>query len=71
MTSALGTLVFLSTMWLLVVAGAAVLEDSGAKILAALNGKSREPQIAVQPKLRMRIRRPQPMRAKPQWRAAA
>lgn len=71
MTSALGNLVFLSTLWLLVIAGAAVLEESGAKIAAALKGKSRAPQIAVQSKGRMRIRWPQPMRAKPQWRAAA
>ena len=41
MTAALGTLVFLTTLWLLVVVGAAVLEESGAKIAAALRGIAR------------------------------
>lgn len=71
MTSAMGDLVFLTTLWLLVVVGAAVLEESGVKIAAALKGKPREPRIAIQAKARVRIRRPQAMRAKPQWRAAA
>ena len=39
MIAALGTLAFLATLWLLVVVGAAVLEESGAKIAAALRGK--------------------------------
>ena len=39
MIAALGTLAFLATLWLLVVVGAAVLEESGAKIAAALKGK--------------------------------
>jgi len=34
MIAPLGTLAFLATLWLLVVVGAAVLEDSGAKIAA-------------------------------------
>ena len=37
----LGTLAFLATLWLLVVVGAAVLEESGAKIAAALKGEPR------------------------------
>ena len=41
MIAALGTLAFLATLWLLVVVGAAVLEESGAKIAAALKGKTR------------------------------
>ena len=40
MTAALGTLVFLVTLWLLVVMGATILEESGAKIAAALMGRS-------------------------------
>lgn len=40
MTFALGTLPFLATLWLLMVLGAAVLEESGAKIAAALRGKA-------------------------------
>jgi hypothetical protein len=39
MTAALGTLSFLATLWLLVVVGAAVLEESGAKIAAAIKGE--------------------------------
>jgi hypothetical protein len=38
MTAALGTLPFLATLWLLMVLGAAALEESGAKIAAALKG---------------------------------
>ena len=41
MIAALGTLAFLATLWLLVVVGAAVLEESGAKISAALKGELR------------------------------
>ena len=47
MIAALGTLAFLATLWLLVVVGAAVLEESGAKIAAALKGKRDRPAIAV------------------------
>ena len=39
MIAAIGTLVFLGTLWVLVVVGAAVLGESGAKIAAALKGK--------------------------------
>ena len=49
MIAAFGTLAFLATLWLLVVVGAAVLEESGAKIAAALKGKSpQQPSIAYQ-----------------------
>ena len=71
MIAALGTLVFLSTLWLLVVVGAAVLEESGAKIAAALKGKAASEPIIVPIRVRVRSRMPQPMRAKPRWRAAA
>ena len=58
MIAALGTLAFLATLWLLVVVGAAVLEESGAKIAAALKGTSaRQPSIRVAPvRVRMRAR---------------
>ena len=50
MTAALGTLPFLATLWLLVVVGSAVLEESGAKIAAALRGElPREPQFGSRP----------------------
>lgn len=71
MMAALGTLSFLTTLWLIVVVGAAVLEESGAKIVAALNGKPGYRQIAVPVRVRARARFERPMRAKPRWRAAA
>jgi hypothetical protein len=71
MIAALGTLVFLTTLWLLVVVGAAVLEESGAKIAAALKGKTRHRQTLVPMRVRVRSRLQQPMRAKPRLRAAA
>ena len=71
MIAALGTLVFLATLWLLVVVGAAILEESGAKIAAALKGKpvSRASLVTVRLRARPRIR--QIMRAGPPLRAAA
>jgi len=72
MTPALGTLVFLATLWTLVVVGAAILEESGAKIVAALKGQSaHQPRLRVAP-MRVRVRwRSRLMRAEPRWRAAA
>ena len=72
MIAAMGTLVFLATMWLLVVVGAAVLEESGAKIAAALRGKPDAKSPAYTPlRIRSRMRQPLPMRAPAKWRAAA
>jgi len=72
MIAALGTLVFLATLWLLVVVGAAVLEESGARIAAALKGKQNRPSIAFAPvRLRSRPRLQQPIRVSASWRAAA
>ena len=72
MTVVLGTLPFVATLWLLMVLGAAVLEESGAKIAAALKGKSGEPQpIFARSRIRPRGRVQQPMRAPARWRAAA
>ena len=73
MIAALGTLVFLATWWLLVVVGAAVLEESGAKIAAALKGKPAcQPSCApLRLRLRPRHRAQRIMRAEPRWRAAA
>ena len=72
MTAALGTLAFLATLWLIVVVGAAVLEESGAKIAAALKGKS-APQAAAIASVRMRsrARTRQAVRTAPRLRAAA
>jgi hypothetical protein len=72
MTAALGTLVFLVTLWLLVVMGAAILEESGAKIAAALKGNPAPVRSVNTARVRMRARpRLQPMRANAQWRVAA
>jgi len=72
MIAPLGTLAFLATLWLLVVVGAAVLEESGAKIAAALKGKRWEPAIVTSKvRVRTRSRIVRPMRAEPRWRAAA
>ena len=72
MIAALGTLVFLATLWLLVVVGAAVLEESGAKIAAALKGKPAQSPAAFVPlRVRVRTRQRQPLRVSAEWRAAA
>ncbi len=73
MMAALGTLTFLATLWLLVVVGAAILEESGAKIAAALKGASlasAAPQMASL-RIRARPRATETMRAAPRLRAAA
>jgi hypothetical protein len=72
MIAALGTLTFLATIWLLVIVGAAVLEESGAKIAAALKGKSSEQTAYAAPvRLRNRPRLQKPLQASARWRAAA
>ena len=71
MTAALSTLPFLATLWLLLVLGARVLEESGAKIAAALKGKQIR-RTSAPPPLSVRVRwRPAPMRGASPWRAAA
>ena len=71
MIAPLGTLAFLATLWLLVVVGASVLEESGARIAAALKGKTAQPQVSIAIRVRTRSRLSKPMRVKPRWRAAA
>ena len=72
MMAALGTLVFLATLWLVVVVGAAVLEESGAKIAAALKGKQDRPSMAfASVRVRTRSRLQRPVRARATLRAAA
>ena len=72
MIAALGTLAFLITLWLLIVVGAAILEESGEKIVAALKGET-APLFSSPAPLRLRARpRPAiPIRANARWRAAA
>jgi len=71
MIAPLGTLPFLATLWLLVVLGAAILEESGAKIAAALKGEPARPKAVTPVRMRIRTRTPPPMRAEQRWRAAA
>ena len=71
MIAALGTLPFLATLWLLVVLGAAVLEESGAKIVAALKAEPARPHAACPVRASARSRPVQPARARSRLRAAA
>ncbi len=71
MIAALGTLAFLVTLWLIVVLGASVLEESGAKIAAAFKGVPRATLRHGPLGLRSRARFRQPIRGRAQWRAAA
>ena len=72
MIAVLGTLPFLATLWLLIVLGAMVLEESGAKIAAALKGKPYHQLVAQGRTVRIRTRhQSRVMRAEPKWRAAA
>ena len=72
MATALGTLPFIATLWLLVVLGASVLEESGAKIAAALKGERKPAAPAIAFRRVSGAADPrQPKRAEPQWRAAA
>lgn len=56
MTALLGTLPFIATIWLLVVLGAAVLEQSGAKITAALKGEPLQEPSSMFPNRRVHVR---------------
>ena len=73
MIAALATLAFLATLWLVVVVGAAILEEGGARIAAALTGQSDAGQQRpiASSRLRVRSRLRQPLRARPRLRAAA
>jgi hypothetical protein len=72
MTAALGTLPFLATLGLLVVLGAAILEESGAKIAAALKGHPASLPSCLPPtRMRARAWLRQPTRVGPSRRAAA
>ena len=71
MIAAFGTLVFVTTLWMLVVVGASVLEESGAKIAAALKGKPALRPSFTAVRVRTRPRLQQPIRVTPRWRAAA
>jgi hypothetical protein len=64
MIAALGTLPFLATLWLLIVLGASTLEESGAKIAAALKGTPASPPVPEVVSILFRVRwRAQPLRS--------
>ena len=72
MLFALGTLAFLALLWLLAGAAAATLEDSGARIVAALKGESHVPSVQpVSVRVRHAPRHRRALRASPRLRAAA
>ncbi|MEO6199133.1 MAG: hypothetical protein ABIO68_04265 [Sphingomicrobium sp.] len=72
MTAALATLTFLTAIWMLVVIGARIVEQSGPRIAAALKGRSQEPALTTVPmRLRHRERGSHAFRATPRLRAAA
>jgi hypothetical protein len=72
MIAALGTLPFLATLWLLAVVGAQTLEESGAKIAAALKGRHPQPTFEVgSMRLKIRVARLPVTHRAQQWRAAA
>jgi hypothetical protein len=71
MNAALGTLPFLATLWLLVVVGARVLEESGAKIAAALKGETAPSSVIAPVRMRIRTRTLQSRPAERRLRAAA
>lgn len=71
MIAPLGTLAFLATLWLLVVLGAVILEESGAKIAAALKAEPAHRRATASVRVRTRARVARPLRVKPRWRAAA
>ena len=73
MLAPLGTLPFVATLWLLIVLGAKLLEESGGKIAAALKGTPLKPanDVGVRCRTRSTSRAPATIRATVEWRAAA
>jgi len=72
----IATIVTLALLGLIVAILIGTLRNDGAKILAALAGRSRlaEPPLTVRPvqvRFSQRYRVSQPLRAQPAWRAAA
>ena len=75
MIAALGTLAFLATLWLVAQVVASTVDESGAKIVAALKGRSllamTPPVQSVSWKVSPRVRARPVMHARPTLRAAA
>ena len=75
MLAAVATLVFLTTLWLVAFAGILMVGENRSKILAALRGQSLLAATPVAPRIALRVsqraRVQAPLRARPEWRAAA
>ena len=75
MLAVLATLIVLAAMWLSAIIVAATLEDSGFKILAALNGRSIMGSAVVVAPIKLRVSErypaPRPIRVEAKLRAAA
>jgi hypothetical protein len=72
MIAILGTLPFIATLWLVIVIAAAVLDESGAKIAAALKGEHlQEPRVMIERRYRTRKPAQAPRAASAELRAAA
>jgi hypothetical protein len=76
MLAPLATIVFLSGLWLAIVAVARTLEHSGSTMMAALAGRSplataKSVELAVRSSNRAGARQQRPLRATPTLRAAA
>lgn len=74
MLAPLATLVFLSALWVAIRLVADLLADSGSRIAGALRGEERAAELAVvrtRRPIRGRYSRRQPLRARPELRAAA
>lgn len=73
MIAALATLVFLTTLWMLVAVAVTTFEQSGGKIAAAFKGQlgAVPAQPTAYARIRVRSRMRQPMRARPRLRDAA
>jgi hypothetical protein len=73
MLAPIATLVFLAAIWLTFVVAAEVIESRLHRIAAAFRGEA-PPQTVELTRVRTRsgvARRSQPLRARPEWRAAA
>jgi hypothetical protein len=72
MLAPVATLVFLAAIWLAFVLAAEIFARRLSRIAAALRGEARPRRVELVPvRARNVVRRSQPLRARPEWRAAA
>ena len=73
MIAPFATLIFLAALWLVAKFVVEMIDESGARILAALRAQPHRVETRI-PAMRVRVSVPRParpMRARQQWRAAA